>query len=147
MLVTGEQAWICDYLTWRNTTCEHPDVCQTFGWLKDDCLVGALAFHHANERNIYCDIALEEGRFPRKLLHVGLWYAFGQLKCRRLTFFVSADNLKSIALVKKLGAYREATLQDGSSSGEAYIYCLRPENCLIWSKLNGQVKRKSSPGT
>lgn len=119
---------------------EHPEACQSIVYIdRHEEVAGVVSFHHANPLSCMCDIAVSNG-LPRRLITAGLWYAFGQLKLRRLTFFVAAGNLKSIALVEKLGAFREATLQDGCSTGEVYIYCLRPENCPFWSKLNGKIR-------
>ena len=145
MLLTGYQETILLWLDERGVCGEHPDVCETFAWIDEqDVIQGALAFHHYNERSMFCDIALEGGRFPRKLLFAALWYAFEQLGVLRLTFFVAPSNLKSIALVEKLGAYRGATLEDGCSEGEVYIYYLLPEKCPIWSKLHGKEKVRTA---
>ena len=134
------------FLNLHNQYAEHPEVTQTLVYLNGEGrITGALAYHHANPLSCMCDIALESS-FPRTLLHAGLWYPFAQLGLRRLTFFVAADNLRSIALVEKLGAFREATLQDGCSTGEAYIYCLRPDKCSFWSIFNGK-RRLGSSGT
>lgn len=126
----------------------HYDICQVIGWQNPEGqITGALAYYNANDRSVIVDIALLDGRFPRPLLHYGLWYPFEQLKVKRLTFYVAASNLKSINLVERLGAYREATLQDGCSDGDLHIYCLRPDKCLFWSKLNGQRQRKQATTT
>ena len=148
MIIYGEQERICSFLREHSGDCEHPAACQTLGWLNSEGeLEAALAFHHATERNCFADIALAKRHWPRALLLAGLWYGFGQLKVLRLTFLVAASNIKSINLVEKLGAYREATLQDGCSDGDAYIYCLRPDKCRIWSRLNGKIKRNSPEST
>jgi hypothetical protein len=144
MIVYGGQERICSFIRQYSGDCEHPEACQTIAWEVGGELEAALAFHHANGSNCYADIVLTKGNWPRALAHAGLWYAFGQLKLRRLTFLVTASNIKSINLVEKLGAYREATLQDGCSDGDAYIYCLRPDKCRIWSRLNGKIQRVGS---
>lgn len=147
MILTDRPEEVCAWLWQHNGTAEHHSACQTFGWWNAEGeLRAALAFHHATERSCLCDIVLLDGWFPPRLLFLGLWYPFGQLGLRRLTFHVAESNLKSIALVEKLGAYREATLQDGCSDGDAYIYCLRPNNCKIWSKLDGKIQRKRASG-
>ena len=143
MIRTDMPREAAEFLALHNQHAEHPEATQALVYLNHEGrITGALAYHHANALSCMCDIALES-TFPRTLLHAGLWYPFTQLGLRRLTFFIAADNLRSIALVEKLGAFREATLQDGCSTGEAYIYCLRPEKCPLWSKFNG--KRRLGP--
>ena len=138
MILVGYQDVCCEFLRQHSEYAELPEACRTFGiWADDDTLVGAVAFHHCNEVNCFADIALLPGVWARGLLRASLWYAFEQLKLRRLTFVVAASNLQSIGLVEKLGAYREATLQDGCLTGAVYIYCLRRNKCPKWSKLNG----------
>ena len=125
---------------------EHPDVTQSLVYRgNDNSLQAAVSFHHFNPRSCWVDIVTTKGFLPKELLFSTFLYAFEQLELVRLTFFVAADNLKSIALVEGLGAIREATLQDGCSSGTAYIYCLRPNECLIWSRFN--ERRKRTPST
>ena len=148
MMIYGEEERVCAFLREVNTDCEEPAACTTLAWEVEGRITGALSFHHFSTLNCYADIALTTVHWPRALLFAGLWYGFAQLGLRRLTFIISASNIRSINLVEKLGAYREATLQDGCSDGDAYIYCLRPDKCRIWSKMNGkEIKRLSAPGT
>lgn len=145
-MIRADMAWeAAEFLLKYGGQAEHPEACQNLVYIdRFEEVAGVLSFHHANHLSCMCDIAVSHG-LPRSLLSAGLWYAFTQLKLRRLTFFVAAGNMKSIALVEKLGAFREATLQDGCSTGEVYIYCLRPENCPLWSKLNEiRLKARSS---
>lgn len=135
----GFESLACAFLKRLIGQAELPQSCRTFVSVNTEGEVrAALAFHHFTTRSCYADIGVEGGFLPPNLLRMGLWYAFGQLGLRRLTFFIAASNLKSISLVERLGAYREATLQDGCSDGDAYIYCLRPDKCPIWRKLNEQ---------
>lgn len=105
-----------------------------FGWEREGQLTGGMGFRNYTEDSIEGCLALSEGRMPRHFLNLFLWYPFGQLKVKRLTFYITASNLKSINFVTKLGAYREATLPDGSADGDVYIYSLHPERCPLWRK-------------
>ena len=148
-MITADNPWgAAEFLRQHNTSTEHPDTVQAFClYSRVGELVGAISFHHANSRSVMGDIALKEGHNPRRLIHIALWYAFAQLKVKRLTMFVAAHNLKSIAFVERLGAYRGATLIDGCSDGEVYIYYLLPDQCPLWSRLNGKtVKYTGSAG-
>jgi RimJ/RimL family protein N-acetyltransferase len=147
MIVTGYQDWVCRFLIDNNSNAELPEACQTFAIVDKGVIQGAIAIHHSNGVNCWGDIALLPGVWPRKLVRAVLYYVFTQLQHRRLTMLIAASNLKSISLVEKLGAYREATLQDGCSDGDAYIYCLRPDKCPKWSNVNEQTKRKQTSGT
>lgn len=141
-MITADNPWAAaDFIRQYNTSAEHPDTTQAFcKYSSSGELIGAIAFHHqAGQASIMGDIALKPGGMPRKLIHIALWYAFEQLRCRRLTMFVSAHNLKSIAFVERLGAHRGATLIDGCSDGDVYIYYLLPDQCPLWSRLNGKA--------
>lgn len=146
-MIAADTPWeAARFLREHNQNAEHPDVCQTFcSYDTTGKITGAIAFHHANSRSVIGDIALLEGRMPKKLLHIALWYTFDQLKVLRLTLYVSAHNLKSIAFVERLGARRGATLIDGCSDGDVYIYYLLPDQCPLWSRFNG--KKFIHPGS
>jgi RimJ/RimL family protein N-acetyltransferase len=139
---------VAAYFVSRGETCEHPDTIQGFmAYDAEGQALGATAFHHFNTRSVTVDICLSTGFFPKMLLFLTLWYGFEQLKCSRLTFYVSQTNLKSINLVEKLGAYRGATLIDGCREGDVYIYYLLPDRCRIWSKFYGKRRRLSATST
>lgn len=118
----------------------HPDMCQTLAYYnREGKIINAVAlYNYYPKQCITVDGAFTGTMLPRYFLSFILLYVFGQLRLKRLTFYVAASNLKSIGLVEKLGAYREATLQDGCSDGDQYIYCLRPESCPIWSIIHGK---------
>ena len=120
---------------------EHPETVQTVAYVSGGEIRAAFAFHHASALSCACDLAVSGGFLPQRFFYMGLWYPFIQLGVRRLTLGVAASNLKSINLVERLGAYREATLQDGCSAGDVHIYCLRPEKSLFWRKLHGKFIR------
>ena len=140
-MIRADDPWAAaEFLREHNTSAEHPDVTQSFiQYSESGAITGAIAMHHAGPHSVMGDIAILPGTNPRRLLHIALWYAFDQLKVRRLTMFVSAHNLRSIAFVERLGAYRGATLIDGCSDGDVYIYYLLPDQCPLWSKLNGKT--------
>lgn len=145
MIVTDKPYLVLGFLRDKGVTIQYPGSCVTIGYLNSegDIILG-VAFYNASSSNIYADGALDGGHAPHKFVRLCLWYAFGQLKVKRLTFMVAASNIKSINLVEKLGAYREATLQDGCSEEDQHIYCLRPERCPYWSILYGRRRRIST---
>lgn len=133
MIVVDQPQAVRNLLTSQNLWA--PVEGQYFGWIREGQVVGGVGFYNHNPNSIEVVLSLLDHTVTRRFLFLILWYPFGQLKVKRLTLFISASNLKSINFVTKLGAYREATLPDGSADGDAYIYCLRPERCHIWSKL------------
>lgn len=110
-------------------------------------LYAGLVFWEANGAHCLVNIALSSGVFPRALLHAGLLYTFSQLKLKRLTFIIAEGNIPSIELVRRLGAIPEATLRDADVNGNLLIYALFPDNCTIWSKLNGKIDGFGTAGT
>lgn len=125
----------------------HPGACTALGCVKDNKLIAGLVFHDANGAHCMVNIAIEGGSFPPDLLKWGLRYVFKQLQLKRLTFIIKASNIASINLVRKLGAIHEATLQDADITGNLLIYALFPQNCKIWSRLNGQERGRRTGNT
>lgn len=114
-----------------------PGTFTALGWASPELTAG-LVFYSSNGKNCFVNIAIEGKRFPRGLLRAGLYYAYSQLKLKRLTFSIEEANLPSQNLVTRLGAVHEATLRDAGLTGNLLIYALFPENCKIWSRINGQ---------
>jgi hypothetical protein len=122
-----------------------PGTFTAMGYVEGGDLIAGLVFHTSNGQNCFVNIALSKGRFPRALLKAGLYYVFKQLTLRRLTFFISSTNIKSQNLVVRLGAKREATLRSADiGGGDLFIYSLFPEDCWIWSVVNGKISRSPS---
>jgi RimJ/RimL family protein N-acetyltransferase len=111
--------------------------------LQDASGIGAgLVFYDFNGTQAMVNIAITRPEFFRKLLHLGLLYAFHQLALHRLTFLVSSSNLPSIALCSRMGATHEATLREaGTEKEDLHIYALFPEACPYWRKLRGKISR------
>lgn len=136
-------AWVAS----RAGGCAHAGSFTALGWTKSDKLIAGLVFYDSNGRNCMVNIALDGRDFPIGLLKAGLRYVFGQLQLRRLTFIVAEDNIRSRNLCTALGAVHEATLQDAGITGSLLVYKLLPENCKIWSRINGQGRGVSTPST
>jgi hypothetical protein len=113
------------------------------GWVEQLKVTGAVIYHNQRGRDIVASIALDNGRFPRRLLEASLQYAFGQLARSRLTFFIDPANLRSINLVTALGAIHEATLRDAGESGDMYLFALFPANCRIWKRMSHRGKKRT----
>lgn len=121
--------------------------CTALGWTENNRLIGGLVFWEANGAHCLVNIALTEGSFPKGLLKAGLLYVFHQLQLKRLTFIIADGNMRSQSLVRRLGAIPEATLRDADVNGNLLIFALFPENCTIWSRLNGKILGRRPPST
>lgn len=144
MLVWENPAEIEKWVAERGGGHCQPGTFSAIGYVENGELIGGLVFHTTNKINCFVNIALSKGRFPRALLFAGLYYVFHQLTLRRLTFFISSENILSQNLVVRLGAKREATLHGAGDKGEdLFLYVLWPADCWIWSVLNGKISRRA----
>lgn len=114
------------------------------GWRQGNRTVGGLVFYASNKKNVYVNIALVPGWNPVGLISAGFRYV-EQLGVRRLTFFISSTNLRSVRFVIGLGATHEATLREAEPDGDLHIYALFPENCPIWRKCREKRRSATSP--
>lgn len=122
-----------------------PGSFQALGWVNPQgVLTAGLSFHDSNGASCRVNIALSEKTFPLGLLKAGFFYVFRQLKLKRLTFTIHSANIPSQELVRRLGAIHEATLRDAEPTGDTLIYALFPEDCKLWSRINGQVSRRNA---
>ena len=137
------------FLSTRGAGAPFPGSYTALGWADDETgrLIAGLAFYDCNGRSCSCSLAIDGGVFPRPLIRAGLTYAFLQLKLARLTFLIEESNLPSQHLVRRFGAVHEATLRDAGKSGNMLIFALFPEDCKLWSKLNGQRRRVRTGST
>lgn len=146
MILLNHTAACCAFIYENGGGHVVPSLAQGLGWVnrRSGMIEAAAVFHNRQGPNIEVCIASTARVMPRSLLDAIGAYAFLDLKVRRLTFMIAADNISSINFVESLGAYREATLQDGCSTGDLYIYCLRPDRCKLWSKLYGRRRQRTS---
>ncbi len=102
------------------------------GWEESGEIIAGVAAHTFTPgRNMFVDIALSRGRFPRPLLSFCFHYAFGQLSLPRLTFSVDSANHKSMTLCQRLGAVREATLSCAAREGDLVLFRLCPDAAFV----------------
>ena len=147
MLVWDSPDTVNDWIASRHGGRAHEGKCSALGWEENGKLVAGLVFHDSNGSHCLVNIALDGKRFPVGLLKAGLRYGFLQLQLKRLTFIISEANIASQRLCAQLGAVHEATLRDADINGNLLIYALFPENCKIWSRLNGKRRGRTAPST
>lgn len=140
MILLNHTAACCAFVETREAGFVRPYLAQGLGWINRATgqIGAAICFYNHSGPNVEVMGASDSPVFPRSLLTAAGRYAFLDLQVRRLTFFIAAANMPCISFVESLGAYREATLQDGCSTGDLYIYCLRSDRCKLWSKLYGR---------
>jgi hypothetical protein len=147
MLVWDSPDVINDWVSSRNGGRAHAGKCSALGWAVGGKLVAGIVFYDSNGAHCMANIAVDGGSIPFGLLKAGLRYSFGQLQLRRLTFIIAESNIRSQNFCAGLGAIPEATLRDADINGNLLIYALFPENCSIWSRINGKERRQRAGDT
>jgi RimJ/RimL family protein N-acetyltransferase len=71
-------------------------------------------------------------------------YPFRQLGARKIIATTTADHIRSIRILHRLGFTEEARLRDASPGGDLLIYSLRREECRF---VGGVVHGQESIGT
>ena len=135
MLVHGEYVarWVMEKVG------SYTEGMTALGWEIDGVIVAGTAFENWNGNNMFGHQRIDSP--PPK----GYWltvvdYIFNQVKVKRFTATVEADNQKAISLNHKIGFVIETTLKDAGRNGDLLIMTLWPENCkmLNWSKKNAR---------
>lgn len=135
MLVQGEYIarWVMEKVG------SYTEGMTALGWEIDGVIVAGTAFENWNGNNMFGHQRIDLP--PPK----GYWitvidYIFNQVKVKRFTATVEADNHKAISLNHKIGFVIETTLKDAGRNGDLHIMTLWPENCkmLNWSKKNAR---------
>ena len=135
MLVQGEYVarWVMEKVG------SYTEGMTALGWEIDGVIVAGTAFENWNGNNMFGHQRIDSP--PTK----GYWitvvdYIFNQVKVKRFTATVEADNQKAISLNHKIGFVIETTLKDAGRNGDLLIMTLWPENCkmLNWSKKNAR---------
>lgn len=137
MLVLDAPAAVNNWVAERGGGRCPPGTFTALGYVSRGELVGGLVFYASNGVNCFVNIALEGGTFPKSLLEAGFYYTFKQLTLRRLSFWISCGNMRSIALARGLGAVHEGTMKGAGEKGEdVEMYALFPEKCKLWRRVN-----------
>lgn len=120
-----------------------PGSFQALGWAdQKGLLVAGVTFHSSNGVNAFANVAVERKHLQPIFVKACLFYAFRQLKLKRLTFTIAESNLSSQSLARHLGAVHEATLRDAAPDGNMLIFALFPEDCKLWKRFNGLSIRR-----
>lgn len=102
-------------------------------------LVSGIVFNNFNESNATCHIAVSKpNKLFIELLDHGYVYAFGQLKLRRLTGLVAADNHKALKLDRHIGFIEEGVMQQAGNKGQDIIMLVMWPGNYYRGHQNGQ---------
>jgi RimJ/RimL family protein N-acetyltransferase len=113
---------------------------EAIGVCSDDGeLIAGVLFNHFTGYDISMHVAAERGRLwaTPKVLKAIFSYPFNQLKCRRVTGFVSAINTATIKFDLKAGFVIEGRLRDATPEGDMIILGMTRNECRWLGKENG----------
>ena len=98
---------------------------------EDGELIAGVAFENWTGSNIFMHVAVNAGVvLTRARIKVAFAYPFLQLKCRRITGLVRADNMKSQQFAEHLGFKQEGRLRHAANDGtDMLVFGLLREEC------------------
>lgn len=99
---------------------------------RDGEVIAAALYVEFNGTNVFVHLAGKPGRrwLTRDFLYWGFHYPFEQLKCKRITSWVEADNADSRRFCEHIGWKHEATLKGiGRNGVDVLIYAMFREDC------------------
>lgn len=119
-------------------------VCMSaIGWESAGRLVAGASFRDWNGASIEGQIAADRP-LTRGFLFAIFDYPFRQLGARKIVATTSADHIRSIRLLRRLGFVEEACLRDAAPGGDLIIYTMRRETCRFLGDHHGQESVRSS---
>lgn len=99
---------------------------------KDGETIGAVVFEDFNGTNVFMHVAGKPGKkwVTKEFLYWTFAYPFEQLKCRRVTGTVNADNLEARKFNEHLGFKLECTLKEAGPKGQdVLVYVMFRDDC------------------
>lgn len=117
--------WVCERAggTWV------PGRGTAIGRLVDGELVAGVLYEDFTHANIVCHIAGVGNWATKGYLGAIFHYPFAQLKVRRITVPVCSTNLRSIALVTRMGFTIEARLSRATPAGDLLLFAMFKDEC------------------
>jgi L-amino acid N-acyltransferase YncA len=119
-------------------------VCMSaIGWQNDGRLTAGAAYRDWNGVSIEGQIAADRP-LTRGFLFAIFDYPFRQLGARKIIATTTADHIRSIRLLRRLGFLEEACLRDAAWGGDLIIFTLRREDCRYLGEAHGQEGIRAS---
>lgn len=105
-------------------------------------ILGVVVFSRFTEGNCEVTVASQSPHFLTKGFALNVaFYAFGQLKMRRVTAFIAVENERSLSLAEQLGFRIEGTVKSWFAGGDAFILGLLRNDCKWLKDRHGQPQR------
>lgn len=135
MIVSGPDVghWVMD----RIGGFFDPVCMSAIGWESAGRLVAGASFRDWNGVSIEGQIAADRP-LTRGFLFAIFDYPFRQLGARKIVATTSADHIRSIRLLRRLGFVEEACLRDAAPGGDLIICTMRQEDCRFLGGIYGQ---------
>ena len=140
MIVAGSE--VGHWVTSRIGGFFDPVCMSAIGWQSDGRLTAGAAYRDWNGVSIEGQIAADKP-LTRGLLFAIFDYPFRQLGARKIIATTSADHIRSIRLLRRLGFLKEACLRDAAPGGDLIICTMRQEDCRFLGGIYGQESIRS----
>jgi hypothetical protein len=108
------------------------------GWERDGELLCGVVYNHFSGNDIAMHVAGEGLWATPAVLRAFFIYPFHQLKCQRVTAYVTSKNRKCLTLVERLGFKPEGCLREGSIDDDLLIFGMLRRECRWVETVNGQ---------
>lgn len=135
MIVAGPE--VGHWVTSRIGGFFDPVCMSAIGWQSDGRLTAGAAYRDWNGVSIEGQIAADKP-LTRGFLFAIFDYPFRQLGARKIIATTSADHIRSIRLLQRLGFLEEACLRDAAPGGDLIICTMRQEDCRFLGGIYGQ---------
>lgn len=129
---------VSEWVSWM-TDCSIPREGTAIGWWSGGSLTCGVMYEDFTGSCITATIAVRDGitvppGFIRKIFD----YPFNQAGCKKILACVAEMNLKSRALVERMGFVKEAVIFDAFPDGAMIIYSVTRELCRYLEKEHGK---------
>jgi RimJ/RimL family protein N-acetyltransferase len=122
MVVYGRDTEVANWVAAR-WGAPAPAVNSALGFERDGELIAGVYFDGLTDNNIFAHVACDDG-MPVPLLRAVAQYVYQHIGLERMTYAVSAGNLKAIAFVTALGATKEAQLRRACGDHDLLLFAL-----------------------
>lgn len=113
---------------------------------KNGVLVGGVALHEFNGRNIFIHVASDHpgSWVNREFLHCVFSYCFDQAKVERITGIVAEGNAKAFKFDTAVGFVEETRMKDAHPTGDLIVLKMTRDTCK-WINHERFTKPAASP--
>ena len=145
MIVVDES--ICYWVAARTQGSYIPGSGQGIGWVINGETLSGCLFDNFNGNSVHVALAGVPGKrwLSREFLWFIFYYAFEQLKVKKVIGLVDSTNFEAIKFNEHIGFIREATLRDAGINGDLHIYTItKSQSRFLERGKNGKSIRTSN---